>query len=50
MDCSFMYGRLTATIPPTELLKEFDVMNSDPSYRGHLGEGTEGPRGRGKGG
>ena len=23
---------------------------SDPSYRGQLGEGTEGPRGRGRGG
>jgi hypothetical protein len=31
----------------------FPVQNlnsSDPSYRGHLGEGTEGPRGRGQGG
>jgi hypothetical protein len=26
------------------------VSRSDPSYRGQLGEGTEGPRGRGQGG
>ena len=25
-------------------------LDSDPSYRGQLGEGTEGPRGRGQGG
>jgi hypothetical protein len=25
-------------------------ISSDPSYRGQLGEGTEGPRGRGQGG
>jgi hypothetical protein len=26
------------------------VVGSDPSYQGQLGEGTEGPRGRGQGG
>ena len=43
--------QLTSDIDDIQRLIHLDaVLSSDLSYRGQLGEGTEGPRGRGQGG
>ena len=50
MRCMLVRYMLMSHTPVRRMLTRYTSVSSGLSYRGQLGEGTEGPRGRGQGG